>query len=181
VSSKSAAYASASPSAVKVLVPGPDALRCLKSVPVDVEGNRALLDSLGAYWEFQSNLQYLKIPPATWSNPPVDILGGLRKIGAALADGQYKDEYTFQNDISQLANKANDGHFSWVSDIGSVFRYSLVSSVDGEIFRLVSISKDGKSIPSVYLIGKWHPSPSRLRFLVCLDGANRLVVTCSLS
>ncbi|ORY60822.1 uncharacterized protein BCR38DRAFT_411935 [Pseudomassariella vexata] len=63
VSSASAAYLSAKPTAAAAVVPAGLATACLKSVPLDPENDVGLIDHLLPLVQLQSTLAYLKNPP----------------------------------------------------------------------------------------------------------------------
>lgn len=56
------------------IFPADTALACLKSVPLDKDGNALQLAGLKNFFRFQSTLAYLKDPPAGYLYPPVDLM-----------------------------------------------------------------------------------------------------------
>lgn len=98
--------------------------------------------------QFQSTLTYLKDPPKGYANDGVDILGGLDDIGKKVSNGDYDNEYDFENDIAELLVKAHDGHLSFEGmAYGGAFRWRRSRQVS-----LISASKDGKEAPKVWAI-----------------------------
>lgn len=149
------------------IIPGPLAYECLRSVPVDVDGDPDLVDGYAAYLQFQTTLEYLKNPPAGRLDPPVDLIAGLDSIASKLGSSYYHDEWTLQTDIIKLIDKSYDGHLTWVPDISRVFTFVSVSEIlDGKpvLFDLASVSDDGTSLPKVYAACKFIP-PLTLTFL----------------
>lgn len=69
VSAASASYLSAYPSATIARVNSSDAVACLNSIPIVPEYATELLAGLRTYLEFESDLEYLKDPPAGYVNP----------------------------------------------------------------------------------------------------------------
>ena len=140
----------------KRVVPVDLALRCLRSVPLDKEGNLLQLAGLKSMVEFQSDLSYLKYPPPGYLYPGVDILGELDAIGERLKSDEYGSEYGYQLELHETIAAAHDGHFSYVPDILQVFLFTRLASdrimSDGTLdpFSLLSVSDDGVQLPSVY-------------------------------
>jgi hypothetical protein len=112
--------------------------------------------------EFQSTISYLKDPPKGWPNEKVDLVAGLNEIGTKVTNGDYTNEYDFENDIASLFIKAHDGHLSFNGmAYAGAFRWRRSSRI-----ALVSASKDGNEIPKVWAIGdfnktntSYEPSP----------------------
>ena len=140
----------------KRVVPVDLALRCLRSVPLDKEGNLLQLAGLKSMVEFQSDLSYLKDPPPGYLYPGVDILGELDAIGERLKSDKYTSEYEYQLELHNIIAAAHDGHLAYLPDILSVFQYARLVSEnarsDGspDYFLLFSVSDDGVQLPSIY-------------------------------
>ncbi|KAF2660809.1 hypothetical protein K491DRAFT_711398 [Lophiostoma macrostomum CBS 122681] len=124
---------------------------CLNSVPVDAEGDVLVIQELKRLAQFQSNLNYMKDgtlkdgPDGVLHNEPVDILGELDAIATGVQNGTYESEFEVQFTISQLLKSGGDNHFSWRADIMDPLRFL------HDRFALVSLSKDGKNLPKVYV------------------------------
>lgn len=129
-------------------VPIQTAYACLKSVPIFEKDALALIDGLEPYLQFQSTLAYLKKPPKAYPLPGVDLIDGLQQIRANVQSGKYGGEHAFQLDLWNLLNSAHDSHLSWVGD---TLQSALMFVVP---YQLVSVSKDGRVLPSIYLLGK---------------------------
>ncbi|KAF8848517.1 peptidase S41 family protein-like protein [Acephala macrosclerotiorum] len=150
-----------------------DAMACLESVPLDVKRSSAYVDFIEPYIQFQSTLAYLKNPPLGWTLPGVDVLGGLSEIQDNVNSGKYKSQWEFEVDLYMLVNVfPHDFHFNLPLPLLSVFNFAEHGG------SLVSVSKDGLSIPQLYfkrdldmdyLVGNldWTPSP-----LVSVNGVN---------
>ena len=116
---------------------------CLRSVPVDTAGDTKLLKGLKTMINFQSDLSYIADPPPGWLYPAVDIPGVLDSILSKFQSGGYSCEYDLQLDISNLITSAYDFHLTYSVDIiNNVFGWTRSAS-------LVSVSKDGTSLPDV--------------------------------
>ena len=100
------------------------------------------------YLQFQSTLAFLKNPPKGYQFPPVDIFEGIQKIRENVTKDVYPGEHAFQMDLWNLITSAHDGHLSWQGDVLSA---AIVYQVG---WKLVSVSEDGKALPSVYVLGK---------------------------
>lgn len=145
------------------------ALQCLRSVPLDLDGDTSQLEGVKAMAQFQSTLAYLKDPPPGYLYPAVDILGGLDEVRSdlfvstvyarvgdfvslvrirltssqlanRLQSNYYANEYDFQNDLSLLISSAYDGHFNYNPDITQIFAFARAE-------YLLSVSEDGTKLP----------------------------------
>lgn len=89
------------------------------------------------------SLQEIRSPPYRYLYPAVDIEGTLQKIASKVKSGGYSNEYDVQNDITKLIGSAHDGHFNYFPDITEVFSFI-------RNYSMISLSKDGVSVPAVY-------------------------------
>jgi len=121
-----------------------DALACLDSVPIDVDRDVALIDYLLPIFHFQSTLGYLKSPPKGYLLPGVDVIEGLVQMREKLRKGGYRTQYQFTTDLGALITASSDAHFSYVPALNFVFQFM-------RDFDVVSLSKDGVSLPKVYV------------------------------
>jgi hypothetical protein len=114
--------------------------------------------------EFQSTLTFLKNPPKGYVNEGVDVLAGLDDIGARVTNGEYGNEYAFEEDISKLLVKAHDGHlgFEGMTHAGAV-RWRRSRQIS-----LISGSTDGKETPKIWAIQDYNQTE---------DGWERSAVT----
>lgn len=98
--------------------------------------------------QFQSTLSFLKTPPQGYNNDAVDLIGGLDDIGNKVKNGDYKNEYDFENDIAGLMTKAHDGHLNFDGmAYGGVFRWRRSRQI-----TLASGSSDGSEMPKLWAI-----------------------------
>jgi hypothetical protein len=110
---------------------------------VDTAGDIKLLQSLKTMINFQSDLSYIADPPPGWLYPPVDVPGVLDSILSKLQGGEYSCEYDLQMDVYDLITSVYDFHLTYEIDIlYNVFIWVRSAS-------LVSVSKDGTSLPDV--------------------------------
>ncbi|KAF2704121.1 hypothetical protein K504DRAFT_390754 [Pleomassaria siparia CBS 279.74] len=136
----------AMPRGARKVVPAELGMRCLETVPLDKDGNIKLIDDLKLYLGWQSNLAYLKNPPPTYTEDPVDLMGEMESMQTQLASGGYRNEYEFQSDLSTLFNRAYDNHLGWQPDIlAGVMQFQRPAGTE-----LVSVSADGTSLPEIY-------------------------------
>ena len=94
-----------------------------------------------------TDLVYLKNPPAGYLEPSVDVWAELDRVLSSIKTGGYRNEYEFQADLFRTFNLAHDGHFRFFPDLLSkalVFRRPI---------PLVSVSREGVELPKVYLRG----------------------------
>ncbi|KAI1754864.1 hypothetical protein F4782DRAFT_463688 [Xylaria castorea] len=122
-------------------IDGKAALNCLLSLPFDASKADTFLTEIRKYIQFQSTLEVLKSPPATYISPAVDILGGLDKI----SNTTYKNQYEFDLDIENLIRSANDGHFFITPCSLAPFAFQR------DEIGLVSVSEDGRKTPEIYV------------------------------
>lgn len=99
------------------LIPANRAMACLKSVPLDKQGDLLQIKGLKTMLVMQSDLNYLKDPPPGYLYPGVDIMGSLDKIAAALEADEYDNEYDLQADILALIYSAYDFHLTYNADM----------------------------------------------------------------
>jgi hypothetical protein len=119
------------------------AYECLESVPVDVQGNRLLIDELKNIWQFQSEIVWLKNPGDDWEYGPLDIEAELDKIKSNL--DSYSSEYAVQLAIQNITIRTGNFHFNYMPDILQIFNFI-------RPFNVASVSKDGKSLPKLYVV-----------------------------
>ncbi|ORY10260.1 hypothetical protein BCR34DRAFT_602239 [Clohesyomyces aquaticus] len=142
----SASWAALAPEATgNIFIPAQIAYDCVRSVPVDKEGDLKQIEEILNFVEFQSNLNYVKEGIKPHNEYPIDVRASLNDIATGIKNGSYKSDYDVQLDIHTLFNSVGDNHFNWQSDINFVLRF--VRSAGG----LVSLSKDYTDLPEVYL------------------------------
>ncbi|KAI4762185.1 hypothetical protein E4T52_05626 [Aureobasidium sp. EXF-3400] len=126
----------------EVRVPAKLAYECLNSIPFNQTAAAALLESMRPYLEWQSTTSYVKDPP---EKPPYDFWSAFEAVEANVAHGAYDSEYDFGWDLYQATQQAHDEHFVYIPDVLlKLFSF-------GRKTPLVSVSKDGKASPKVYL------------------------------
>ncbi|KAL1612411.1 hypothetical protein SLS60_000637 [Paraconiothyrium brasiliense] len=106
--------------------PAGSSFDCLNSVPVDVEGDKKLIDELKIAWQWHSDITWLKNPP---------IKNNLES---------FESEYQVQLAIQQITVRSGDYHLNNVPDILQVFHWRRDVS-------LVALSKDGVVMPKLYV------------------------------
>jgi hypothetical protein len=127
------------------------ALSCLESVPLNVQRSLAFIDYISPFIEFQSTLAYLKDPPVGYPLPGVDVFGGLEEIRNKVSRMTYTNQYEFERELHLLINtRPRDFHFNLPLPLVSLFEFDASSD-----FELVSISKDGTSLPDIYVLSEY--------------------------
>ncbi|CRG88453.1 hypothetical protein PISL3812_05483 [Talaromyces islandicus] len=121
------------------------AAECLISMPFESNKAVAFVDEYAKYLEFQSDLEILAKPPASYLSNRVDLRAGLQGIRSAAAQGSYSSQYEFDSDISDLINSANDGHLSATLCSLQAFTFEAPGLI------LTSLSTDGVTPPQLYL------------------------------
>ncbi|KAF2002471.1 hypothetical protein P154DRAFT_520938 [Amniculicola lignicola CBS 123094] len=161
----SASWAALKPKATgNIFISAKIAYDCLKTVPVDTEGDLEMIAELKNGAQFQSNLAYLKDGIKTHNAAPVDIMGSLDNIAQSIKKGNYKNEYDVQMAIRLLFLSAQDNHLNWIPDIKQILFFVRSGG------SIISLSKDGIALPEVYLLTdvvasvtyKYTPSPLKL-------------------
>lgn len=119
---------------------------CLVSVPF----NPAVATNFIRYYndtlQFQSTLAYLKNPPASYQQPAIDLIGGLRQIQRDVDNGVFQNQYAFEATLQKLIYAAHDAHLQLVSGVLAAFTFA---SPHG----LISLSTNGTQIPKIYIQG----------------------------
>ncbi|KAJ4294498.1 hypothetical protein N0V90_008189 [Kalmusia sp. IMI 367209] len=118
------------------------AFDCLNSVPVDVEGDKKLIDDLKIAWQWHSDITWLKNPPSDWENGPLDMMTELDNIKDHL--DKFDSEYLVQLAIQKIAMRTGDYHLNYVPDILQVFQWRRDISI-------VALSEDGVASPKLYI------------------------------
>ncbi|KAH9811694.1 Peptidase family S41 [Teratosphaeria destructans] len=106
-----------------------------------------LLDSIRPYLNWQTTIEYLKDPPAEYTElvqAPYDFYARYEETYSKAKSGSYPNEYAFGWDLYEVFQRAHDGHF--VIDPDSV---TLIFSY-GRTAPLVSVSDDG-DVPQVFV------------------------------
>jgi hypothetical protein len=129
-------------------VPSQLAAECLMSMPFESEKAVDFIDKFAKYLEFQSDLELLARPPASYLSNQVDLRAGIQGIRSAAAQSFYSSQYEFDADILDLLNSANDGHLGATLCSFSAFTFEAPHLV------LASISTDGVTPPQLYLLGR---------------------------
>jgi hypothetical protein len=136
------------------------AYECLTSVPFNPAVATRFLEYYNDTLQFQSTLTYLKNPPASYQQPPVDLLQGLAQIQEGIDTGAFLNEYEFEAALQTLIYEAHDTHLNLVAGVLAAFTF-------GSPYDIVSVSIDGKQLPKVYLaddlfdsqfFADWQPS-----------------------
>ena len=123
-----------------------DSYNCLLTVPFNATIGAQFVQYLKDTLVFQSTLAYLKDPPPSYQQPPVDLLTELDAIAAKITAGAYKNEYDFEAAVAAVVLAAHDGHVNVNGGALAVFSF-------GSAYAISSVSIDGIQLPQVYLTG----------------------------
>lgn len=136
----------AMPSGARPIVPAELGVRCLQSVPLDKEGDLSLIEDIKLFAKWQSNIAYLKKPPADYPEKPIDIMGELDRLASGLSADSFKSEYDFQMQLMNVFDRAYDNHFVWQPDVlASAMQFQRPPGTE-----LVAVSTDGTAVPDIF-------------------------------
>ncbi|VUC21457.1 unnamed protein product [Clonostachys rosea] len=122
---------------------GETAYKCITSVPIDNDAASTMIDVLKRYFSFQSTISYLKDPPKSYQQLPVDVMGRFDEIKAKIGNKNYTNQYELELDIRSIIRDAHDGHFTYSAGILGLFTWSLNESI-------ISVSSDGRELPQIF-------------------------------
>ncbi|KAG9233080.1 hypothetical protein BJ875DRAFT_442555 [Amylocarpus encephaloides] len=117
---------------------------CLTSVPFNPTVASRFLEYYKDTLQFHSTLAYLKTPPITYQQPPVDLIDGLNRIQIAINNGLLANQYEYEVMLQRLIFSAHDSHLNLNAGVLSAFIF-------GSPWRIVCVSRDGVELPRVYL------------------------------
>jgi hypothetical protein len=115
----------------------------LTSVPFNAAVATGFLNYYNDSIQFQSDLAYLKNPPASYQQPAVDFVEGLGQIQTAINQGTFKNQYEFEATLQALIYSTHDNHVNFVAGILGVFSF-------GTDYAIASVSSDGIQLPKIY-------------------------------
>ncbi|KAF2715970.1 hypothetical protein K431DRAFT_236437 [Polychaeton citri CBS 116435] len=141
------------------------AYECINSVPLNKASALKFVDELKPYLEWQSNLAFLKDPPADYPFPAHDIFAALERVRIGLESDKYRNEYSWQQDLFiKVFAPAHDGHLYLNVDI-------LTQVMDwARPLTLVSISDDGTSAPVIKVYDDVVSSPDTASTITHING-----------
>lgn len=121
-----------------------DVYECLLSVPFNAAVATRFLQYYNETVQFQSTLDLLKAPPASYRQAPVDLVQGLAQIQARVAANEYNNQYAFERDLQALVLSVHDAHFVLYAGILNQFTF-------GSVYEVITLSEDGRKAPEVYV------------------------------
>ena len=130
------------------LFPAVLAYQCLLSAPFNSTIALEFLQYYNDTLQFQSTLAYLKNPPPSYQQPPIDVIGSLNTIQQRVQAGEFQSEYAFEVAVQEVVYATHDDHITLDAGILSAFTF-------GSPLRIVSASTDGIALPQVYIAGQW--------------------------
>jgi hypothetical protein len=95
-------------------------------------------------------LAYLKNPPTSYQQPAVDLIGELNLLQGKVSSNFFQNQYDFEAALQTLIYSTHDAHVNLISGILGVFSF-------GTQYSIASVSKDGLSLPKIYLSGQIYP------------------------
>lgn len=116
---------------------------CLISVPFNAAVATEFIQYYNDTLQFQSTLAYLKSPPPSYQQLPVDLMSGLSRIQDDVDNGRFANEYAFEAALQQLIYLAHDYHLNLAAGILAPFAFMAP-------FEIASVSLDGIELPKVY-------------------------------
>jgi hypothetical protein len=135
--------------------------KCLDSIPLNANKSLAFLDYIVPFIDMQSTLAYLKNPPPEYMLEPVDLQGGIEALRVQIRAGAFRTQFDFEKRLNWLLNvQTHDGHFIIPTPL--LRNFGFASSLS-----LLSLSKDGVSIPEVY---------STCKHILCLRFLSLVVI-----
>ncbi|KAK1828909.1 hypothetical protein QBC39DRAFT_436050 [Podospora conica] len=135
------------------------AYACLQSIPFDEETAKEHVEWLRSVAVWHSTADHLKDPPRGFLSESVDLLGGIDEIAEKIEADAYQNEFEFLVDVYTLGNlRTRDIHFNWMPQLLNLFTFQ-------RGVEFASVSKDGRSLPEIYLhddikrTKEYKPSP----------------------
>ncbi|TQN71689.1 Peptidase S41 family protein ustP, partial [Colletotrichum shisoi] len=101
------------------------------SVPFHQAPALRFIEYYNTTMQFQSNLAYLKNPPAGYQQPAFDFMGALEELKHNVTAGVFKNQYDFEAMLQYLVYSVHDAHVNLYAGILSVFSY--FSALQGTI------------------------------------------------
>ena len=121
-----------------------DVFNCWITVPFNPAVGSRFIKYCNDTLQFQSTLAYLKNPPASYQQAPVDLIGGLNEIQGDIDAGVFKNQYSFEATLLSLLYQSHDAHIQLYAGLFATFTF-------GTPFELASVSSDGIQVPKVYI------------------------------
>ncbi|KAF3913466.1 hypothetical protein AA313_de0204690 [Arthrobotrys entomopaga] len=116
---------------------------CLYSVPIDVDLTLTFIREVKKYIQFQSTIEYLKNPPASSLQEPIDLIGSIDALAQRVRSGDIAHHITFEIEFTKLLQRCHDGHFNFAFTSNNLIFFT-------GPFTVVSVSTDGVEKPLVY-------------------------------
>ncbi|KAK6334212.1 hypothetical protein TWF696_002713 [Orbilia brochopaga] len=144
-----ASYAAQNPGATYTpLMTAPVAMatECLYSVPINRKIALEQMSGMERYVHFQSTLAFLKNPPKedSFQAPgPLDLIAQIKELSHRVRAKEITKEYEWELLLRSIFANANDGHLTGA--LGALFSIQFMAPFD-----IVSVSKDGTSLPEIY-------------------------------
>lgn len=135
------------PLSTTAVVPANLTYACLTSVPFQKNFSTQLVNNVRAWFEFQSDIDYIASPPSGSLWKPRNLFAFLEDIADDVLQDKYKSQYDFELDLFTFSNHFHDGH----TLIAPGLFWTAGAMTFDRNLTLVSYSPDGIEIPKVYL------------------------------
>lgn len=132
------------PGAAVAILPANITYACLTSVPVQKNFSTRLVKGVRAWFEFQSDVDYIANPPSGSLWQPTDTLGYLDVIANDISNDMYENQYDVEVDLFTFALHFHDFHTIILPGLFGAGRFD-------RNLTLVSYSKDGIDMPKVFI------------------------------
>ncbi|KAK6531690.1 hypothetical protein TWF694_002866 [Orbilia ellipsospora] len=117
---------------------------CLYSVPINVELTLTFIKEVKKYIQFQSTIEFLKNPPASSLQEPIDLIGSIDALAQRVQSGDIAHHVKFEIEFTKLLQRCHDGHFNYAFNSGNLIFFT-------GPFTIVSVSTDAVEKPLVYV------------------------------
>ncbi|CAH0053888.1 unnamed protein product [Clonostachys solani] len=128
----------------EVLVDAETAYQCATSIPIRNDHVVSVIGRFKKMLSMYSTLGFLKNPPASYQQPPLDVIAYLDSLAEKAKQNQYANFYEYESDLSLMGYQVHDQHFRLRNGGMFKFRWHLPDDI-------VSVSRDGKELPQVYV------------------------------
>lgn len=120
---------------------------CLRSVPVQKDHTLKLVHSLKAWYQLESQLDYIKNPAPGFLWDGIDLMAHLDRIGKNVENNAYQNQYDIEVELITLSKYFHDFHTQYRGEISSTATFMRSNVI------LVSASIDGFATPQIYMFG----------------------------
>lgn len=98
--------------------------------------------------EWQSDPTYKADPPEGYLYPGIDYFARIADLRERVVTGNITKEIDLHWGINDIMINCHDGHLDFYTDFLSIFNWQ-------RLFPLIAISKDGQSVPDIWVARMW--------------------------